>query len=153
VIGDLVRVVDIAPTVLDALAIESPRPLDGVSLLPALTGGTVPTLWAYAETEKSFVGVDPDAYIEGVAGRQRMAQDRNWKLLMVPKKDGAEYRLYDLRKDPEQTTDVCSIHPIETAMSLQRLRPILAADNDAKAKKEPVLTDGQKEQLRALGYR
>jgi arylsulfatase A-like enzyme len=151
VIDDLVRTVDIAPTALDALAIDPPKGLDGVSLLPALTGGTVPPLWAYAETEKSFVGIDPDAYIEGVAGKVRMARDQNWKLLVVPKLDGPEYRLYDLHQDPGETTNLYSRQPERAAALLARLQPILAAD--AGGKNEPQLTDAQKERLRALGYR
>lgn len=151
VIDDLVRVVDIAPTVLDALAIEPPKALDGVSLLPALTGGTLPPLWAYAETEKSFVGVDPDAHIEGIAGKVRMVRDQNWKLLLVPKPDGPEYRLYDLRQDPRETTNLYSRHPEQAAELLERLQRILEADIDRR--NEPQLTDSQKEHLRALGYR
>jgi arylsulfatase A-like enzyme len=151
VIDDLVRVVDIAPTVLDVVGIDPPKGLDGVSLLPALTGDTLPPLWAYAETEKSFVGVDPDAHIEGIAGKVRMMRDQNWKLLLVPKPDGPEYRLYDLREDPRETTNVYSRHPEQAAELLRRLQPILAAD--VGGKNEPQLTDSQKEHLRALGYR
>jgi arylsulfatase A-like enzyme len=80
-----------------------------------------------------------------------MVRDQNWKLLMVPKPNGPEYRLYDLRRDPRETTDVYARHPQEAAVLLQRLQPLLAADSNAQ--NEPQLTDRQKEHLRALGYR
>jgi arylsulfatase A-like enzyme len=151
VVDDLVRVVDVAPTVLDVLGIESPQPLDGATLLPALTGAAVPPLWGYAESEKSFIGVDPDAYIDGVPGKVRMARDQDWKLILVPRPEGPEYRLYDLRADPDEATNVYDRHPDKAAELLHRLQPILTADIGDKG--EPQLTDSQKEHLRQLGYR
>lgn len=151
VIDNLVRTIDIAPTVLAALDIEPTTPLDGANLLPVLTGGAVPPLWAYAETEKSFVGVDPDAHIEGIPGKMRMVRDERWKLLMIPKPDGPEYRLYDLRADPGEASNVYARHPREAAELRERLETVLAAD--VGRKDEPQLSDSEKEQLRALGYR
>src|SRR5262249_19604386 len=50
-IADVVRSVDVMPTVLDFLGIQQPEAVDGTSLVPAITAGSAPRdLETYAET-------------------------------------------------------------------------------------------------------
>ena len=69
VVDTLVRTVDIAPTILDAVGVPAPAGLDGVSLLPAIRGEPLPDLWAYGEAGRSFMGVDPERHLPGVEGK------------------------------------------------------------------------------------
>ena len=80
-VGELVSLIDIAPTLLDAAGVEGPGEADGVSLRPLLEGG--PVHWRhelFVETGATTAIVTPD-----------------WKL--VRWRDGTE-ELYDRRDDP-----------------------------------------------------
>ncbi len=151
VVDDLVRVVDIMPTMLDVASAPAPQGLDGISLLPALTGGEVPALWAYGESGATFVGVDPDTYVSGVRGKVRMVRDRDSKLVVVTKPyQFEEVRLFDLRRDPAELIDVAMHHPERVAELRQLLQPFI--DRDRGDTQVPRLTDNQVDQLRQLGY-
>lgn len=152
VVDTQVRTADIVPTVLSALGLPLPERLDGISLLPALRGGEIPRLWAYAESEKDHLGVDPDFHVEGVKGTHRMARTEDWKLIYVPKPGGPDLRLYDLRNDPGEQTDVAAQHPERVAELRALLDTVLANDTDVDLGEKRTLTDGEKEQLRQLGY-
>ena len=79
----------------------------GRQLLPSIW----PPLWAYGETGRSFMGVDPERYLAGVEGKQRMIRTAGWKLVFVPGRGGAELRLFDLSADPGERTDVAAQAP------------------------------------------
>jgi arylsulfatase A-like enzyme len=148
-IDHLVRVTDIFPTVLASVGLPIPENLDGINLLPAMTGAASPELWAYAESGRSFVDGDPDRYVEGVGGKMRMVREQDWKLIFVPKPDGGEYRLFDLREDPGEERNVAEEYPDKLEALRLRLRPLLLPAN---GETERVLTEAEKEQLRQLGY-
>jgi arylsulfatase A-like enzyme len=150
-VDELVRVVDIMPTVLDVLGLPVPPGLDGISLLPVLTGAApLPALWAYGESDNGFVGDDPDTHLPGVRGKTRMARTPDWKLVLVPKPVSNEVRLFDLRNDPGERVDVADRYPHKIAELQRLLDPFLALDQgDTRV---PQLTESQQEQLRQLGY-
>lgn len=150
VVDELVRVIDIMPTALDANALPVPERLDGTSLLPVLTGGEAPALWAYGESGATFVGVDPDTHVPGVRGKVRMVRDRDSKLVMVPRLLREETRLFDLRSDPAELIDVAAHHPERVAELRALLQPFI--DRDQGNTQVPQLTDNQREQLQQLGY-
>ena len=56
----LVRLIDVGPTLLEAAGLRPLANADGVSLLPLLRGGTLPPLRLYAET--GYTHVAPDAF-------------------------------------------------------------------------------------------
>jgi arylsulfatase A-like enzyme len=145
-----VRIVDIFPTVLDALGLPIPGGLDGVSLLPVIEGQPAPPLWAYGETGRDYVGVDPERFFPGIEGKHRMIRTPQWKLVYVLHPDGPEYRLYDLQNDPGELANVAAEHPETTAELAARLAPILARDDHPHP--ERALTAAQREELRQLGY-
>ena len=93
-IGDNVRTVDIAPTVLNLLS-QSPLPLShGSDLLPLITG-TKTTLnkGAYAESLESN-------FLLEYAGLRSITAD-GWKYIRAPKPE-----LYDLVNDPGELTNL-----------------------------------------------
>ncbi len=152
-VTQLVRAVDIFPTVLDLLDISIPAGLDGISLVPAIRGESLPPLWAYGETGRDYVGVDPERFFPGLEGKHRMVRTADWKLVYVRRPEGPEYRLYDLANDPGETIDVAAQHPAKVAELRAHLDPLVALDDHRHDKRdEPPLTAAQLEQLRQLGY-
>jgi arylsulfatase A-like enzyme len=149
-INQLVRLVDILPTMLDALRLPIPADLDGVSLLPAIAGSSLPDLWAYGESGRDYVGVDPERFFPGVKGKQRMIRTNDWKLVRVARPAAAEYRLFDLEHDPGETRNVAAEHPDRVAELAKHLEPFLKLDEQAR--EERALTDQEREHLRQLGY-
>jgi arylsulfatase A-like enzyme len=150
-IDGIVRTVDIVPTVLDAVGQPIPDGLDGASLLPAIAGEPLPDLWAYAETGRVYAGVDPEIHVEGVAGKHRMIRQGDWKLIYVPKPGVGEYRLYNLKEDPGEATNVATKNPEVVKKLRVHLESILSTEEDASSRTRE-LTEAEKEQLRALGY-
>ena len=148
--SQLVRTVDILPTLADVLEIPVPEDLDGTSLLPAIDRGADLGLHAYAEAGRSFPGVDRDVFFEGVAGKWRMIQDRDWKLVFIPRPGGPIVRLYDLRTDPEEMKDVAAEHPEVVAELRAKLGEVSKADVGQLPDREP--SEEEKAKLRALGY-
>src|SRR5216684_3180164 len=59
-VHQLVRLIDVGPTLLEAAGLRPLANADGVSLLPLLRGGTLPPLRLYAET--GYTHVAPDAF-------------------------------------------------------------------------------------------
>ncbi len=106
-VSQVVRTVDILPTVFDALGIEGPGDIDGVSLLPMLRGETQ-TLIGFAETDyRLFV-------------HHRAIRKGNHKLIL-DLMDGRR-ELYDLSKDPRELNDISSSEPRMTYELEQELR-------------------------------
>jgi arylsulfatase A-like enzyme len=150
-IAQLVRTVDILPTVLEAVGTQVPPGLDGVSLLPAVDDNIDLALTAYAESGREFVGVDPMRMLPGVAGKNRMFRDQRWKLTYRHDGTAPIYALYDLEADPNETTNVASHHTDVFRRMRSSFEQLLAADvSPDKVGKQ--LTSEQIERLRALGY-
>jgi arylsulfatase A-like enzyme len=98
-----VHVVDLLPTLTDALGVEVTAPLAGMSLLPALFGRELDRSWVYV-----FTGSKKDEAII----------TRRWKL----RRSGGAELLYDLHQDPreEMPLDPTDASTIEIAQRLKR---------------------------------
>ena len=102
-----VRTLDLFPTVFDALGLDGPTRVDGVSLLPLLRGQKL-DLSVYAESDyRLFV-------------HQRMIRRGKFKLIL-DLLDGKR-ELYNLEKDPGETEDISSQDPRVTYEMEQDLR-------------------------------
>jgi arylsulfatase A-like enzyme len=102
-----VRLLDLFPTVFDALGLEGPKGVDGASVLPMLRGETQ-NLPVFSETDyRLFV-------------HHRMTRRGDHKLIL-DLADG-EKELYDLAADPGETTDISSQNPRVTYELEQSLR-------------------------------
>jgi arylsulfatase A-like enzyme len=86
---------DLFPTILSAAEVDvkADWKLDGVNLLPHLTGET---------------GVAPHDLLFWRMGNQFAARKGNWKLV---RNDEKSAQLYDLAVDIGETTDLCAKHP------------------------------------------
>jgi len=95
------HIVDIAPTLLEALKIEypdklgeiTPQPLQGNSLMPILKGG---------EPEES------EFYMSGWTKRFRMFRQKDWKIVKLNNED---WELYNLKDDPTEITNLADKNP------------------------------------------
>jgi arylsulfatase len=97
VCNDPVAAWDLLPTLLDiGRAQRKPRPLDGVSLWPALGGMELPA-------DRVLYWKQPGASGEQVV---RMGP---WRAAVAA--NSKQVRLYDLQTDPESQTDVAGQHP------------------------------------------
>ncbi len=130
-----VSLVDVLPTLLDALGLPAISGIDGVSLWPLLS-------------RRAPLGARPIVAEGTLHGPERRALVRwPWKLVET---DGGASRLFDLERDPGERSDLAEAEPERVralAAELDRLRA--GARPDAAA---PEIDDGTRRDLSALGY-
>jgi choline-sulfatase len=134
-----VSVVDLFPTVLDALGLEIPAGLDGSSLIDA----SGEPRFAYSET------LYADFPKRAAEGEELVSIRRGrWKLLARPDR----VSLFNLRSDPAELRDLAAEHPdvvAELQAVIEEVRnrgSAVQEDHAGSASEEHV------ENLRALGY-
>jgi choline-sulfatase len=139
-----VRVIDLFPTLLEALGLPVPAGTEGQSLVRVAAGPPRP---AYSET---FYEHYPLRAEEG----RELASLRldGWKLMIRPGRE----ELYDLRRDPDELRDVSGAHPRELARLRGELERLRTRWPEAVRSREIELSDEERadhvERLRALGY-
>lgn len=139
-VSDIVRSVDLLPTVLDLLGIRLDEEVDGQSLVPLMTGAAG--------------SLDLSAYSEAMYARHhygwsdlRALTSNRFKYIEAPRPE-----LYDLERDPQETRNLYEgrraladrmaavLRRIESAGAAQPAKSIAPIDPDARAR------------LAALGY-
>jgi choline-sulfatase len=88
-----VRLVDVAPTILELAGAPPFSNVDGVSVAPNLRGGSQPIPPAYAETYQPWLSY-------GWSPLKSLRRD-GWKLIVAPRPE-----LYDLERDPREEHNV-----------------------------------------------
>ena len=135
-VASLVSQVDLLPTLLNLLGMSAPADVDGVSLVPALRGQTMPERELYAESlYPSRFGWSP----------LRMVRDTRWKFIDAPRAE-----LYDLDTDPFELHDIAAQRPNVVAGMRARLvdfAPSTRAASQGARPSEDVLRA-----LASLGY-
>jgi arylsulfatase A-like enzyme len=126
--------VDVVPTALQLLGIATHMPHDGISLVPALTGGGLPRRAIYAESLYA-------AHFGG--GPLRMIREGEFKFIAAPTPE-----LYDLARDPGEQQNLAEEH-LATASALYRTLQDMNAD--AHSVGTPLPPD-RRRALEALGY-
>ena len=168
-ISQQVRLMDLAPTLLELAGIDPDRlgDVDAVSLAPLVEsaadggGGSLPFLNAYAESapRRSMFPEHERVYFDGNRGKWRMVRTDQWKLIRIPHPDGDRYELYDLANDPGELDNLYDELPGEAG----KLVPILEAwmradparDSDQTADEDAAiegLDPAAEQQLKTLGY-
>ena len=160
-VSQQVRLLDLAPTLLDLAGVAPLEDADGVSLTPLVQGGSLPYLEAFAESapRRSMFPEHERIYFDGNRGKWRMLRTERWKLIRVPHPDGDRYELYDLVEDPEETTNLYDDLPGEAA----KLVPVLEAWMQSDPARDADRTDTEDaeiqdldpsavQELRSLGY-
>lgn len=134
-IKNLVRSIDMMPTLLDIVSIKIPENLEGVSLIPMIKGRS--------KNEDLFAISERDM-IETL-------QDECWSI-MYDKWKLYNSRLYDLEKDPFERIDISSEHAeLKTTLrkkAIQFIKQIRITQQKEKVE----LDETELEKLKALGY-
>jgi arylsulfatase A-like enzyme len=141
-VGEVVSLVDLAPTILDVFGIPAPKAFQGKSLVPLLKGDSFRDGPAFSETERNHEG----RHLVSV-------RDGGMKFILTLAPDHSEVRseLYDLGADPRE------ISPIRDAVKAERYRGLVAAFLSQAAQAEGSskashLSPEVEERLKALGY-
>jgi hypothetical protein len=123
---------DVAPTLLAAYGVTPPGTMEGIPLQTSTSPGRA----AYLETKHTEVarGWSP----------LHAVRTAEWKYIRAPRPE-----LYDLLRDPGETTDVLGDHPDLGARLAARVDELRASERASSA----AMPDEEvAEQLRALGY-
>jgi arylsulfatase A-like enzyme len=139
-VEQIVRTIDIAPTLLELCGAPISETMCGQSLVPVITDRVDMDLTAYQETgiwlgnipglhperltypnlldlleipdKKTATLVIKPEYIPLMnRAKDRMLRKGRWKLIYQPLRSGALYRLFDMVSDPECRRDVSARHP------------------------------------------
>jgi arylsulfatase A-like enzyme/Tfp pilus assembly protein PilF len=139
VIPDQVRMVDVMPTALALLGVASPKPVQGVSLLPLVGGGRLDLV---AHSESWY-----PRYHYGWS-ELRAVQDGRFKFIRAPRPE-----LYDLQDDPREGKDRSGEDAARLEALSRSLEDLEARTASASAPKGPRPVDAEtEERLAALGY-
>jgi arylsulfatase A-like enzyme len=148
--AEQVSLVDVAPTIVDALGLSVPAEFQGRSLLGAIGGSDTPSESdAWAETQHTVDGSHKVSLRHGEGGK---------KLIVSMYEDGREpaIELYDLARDPSEAVNLAETDSSWLDQALQRVESFLLDASERRrtvAPQSPVqLTPDELDKLRALGY-
>ncbi len=98
---------DLMPTILEMVNVKNPDTYNGKKVLPMKGKSLVNVL--SGENEYAYA---PDEYIGGEMLNGKWMRKGDYKAELVTKPYGPNvWQLYDLSKDPGETTDISSTHP------------------------------------------
>ncbi len=134
------RSIDFLPTLLKLMGGRAPGYVQGVSLTPAFSGGSVETDIAYAETLYPKMNMN--------WSELRAIRTNRWKYIRAPRPE-----LYDLAADPGETSNVIQQHGPEVRKFEAQLNHAISPDGSGKEKVETAMLDERvMDQLKSLGY-
>jgi choline-sulfatase len=139
VVTDPVQHLDVLPTVLELLGIDTLRPLRGRSLVPLFGGGSLPATDIISATYAPEAPRD----LEGVV------RDGH-KYIRTTRPPGEE--LYDLAADPREARDLSADDPARVTAARGVLRKVAPASFSLASDVSKVHDDEVREGLEALGY-
>ena len=150
VVPQLVRNIDVFPTILEALGLAAPAPIEGQSLLPLVMGKNDESepRTAYAEA-LCLIDVHGGAVPERSHDNLFMTMNERWKLIWHATKP-AESELFDLATDPLELKNVAEANPaiVEQLRASLEARGAFTIRKPGEAEQDPKA----KALLNALGY-
>jgi arylsulfatase A-like enzyme len=137
--------IDVMPTLLDLVGLETPAAAQGVSFAPSLVGGVAPT------PRRLFAQVSQDTFA------MEMVRDGNEKLVRHTRGPlTGRHELYDLARDPLERTDLAARSPARVAALGEYLDALhkvsVHAAAQVPASKLKKLDPSTEKALRSLGY-
>ncbi|UCE85520.1 MAG: sulfatase [Deltaproteobacteria bacterium] len=144
-----VSVMDLYPTVLEALGIPVEGTLDGVSLLPLLRGSAEAAARAADRTLLYQINWPKRCIARSIVSQQYKLIEIDWNYEGA----GGQTRLYDLAADPRESVDLSGARPELLARLRGELDAAFRAFEDADAPVPAnVLDELDAKRLEALGY-
>ncbi|MEM7583446.1 MAG: sulfatase [Acidobacteriota bacterium] len=142
-----VSLIDVLPTVLDLVGLESPEGRDGQSLSYLLTGE--PKVNGVLERRTLFAHRLQRRPAEGKENHLWMAMRFPWKLVIPPR---GNPKLFNLETDPGELDDVADQHPDIAAGLTTELMKLQAQARSSGERVDVELDEATLETLRSLGY-
>jgi arylsulfatase A-like enzyme len=139
VVSATVRLTDIMPTVLELANLPIPKTVQGVSLLPWMSGRKNDDLTAYLETYYPFENFGWSE-MKGVT-------DGRWKFIQAPRPE-----LYDLASDPHEENNLFQTAPAQSQKMMQELQAVVRNSSRATPSPKRHMSSEDREKLRSLGY-
>jgi len=139
VVTDNVRIVDVMPTVLQLLGMETPKAVQGSSLLPLARGQSL-----------DLVAISETWYPRHHYGWSELTsiRDGRYHLIAAPRRE-----LYDTQVDPGEVRDIAGASPARAEALERALRAFVAQTSAAHAQAAPRPVEPDVEaRLRSLGY-
>lgn len=140
-LDDIVRQVDVLPTMLQLAGVAAPANLQGASILPLLRSAAPPR---QALSQLRLGDLQIDSVVEG-----------DWKLLraLPPGASAQTFELFDLSIDPGERKDLAASRPVARGFFAEQLAAGMSATlASALDVENAVLSPEVTERLRALGY-
>lgn len=128
-----VRQVDIMPTILDIVGLPMPTSIHGVSLLPRMKGkGEERSLPAISESISAGYQSTPEQEMTVLSS----IRTEDWKLVCTQGSEVEVCELFNLRKDPDETTD---LFHVEREMASQLKKKLHASTIQMQTKRLAML--------------
>jgi len=137
IVAPPVGLINLGPTILDLLRIKKPTTMVGRSLLPLLEDPEIHPLLAMT--------------FKPEASGDRQAVVMNGFKYIITKDTGVE-ELYNLEKDPAETTNLILEQPGRVQAMREYLSDRLTSARLTRPSRKATLNSEEKERLRALGY-
>lgn len=154
VIPDLVRHIDIMPTILDVLNIRKNSLMQGVSLLLLMEGKKMSDLSAFFEAQIVLQLPSRTLTLTGI-------RTDKWKFIKRSNslKEMGSYELYDLKNDPKETSNIAVNNPLLVQSFIKQLNRYSEYSKLRKKilgntmeNRQIILNESKKERLKSLGY-
>ncbi|MFH1679683.1 MAG: sulfatase [Candidatus Eisenbacteria bacterium] len=142
-----VRLLDVAPTLLEAAGVPAPADFEGESLLPAARGPIAPRV-AFSEASKPW-SIEPKMEYQNKY-KAKSVRDERWKFVATPYRDKKE--LYDLWEDPGELRNVAGVETERAAEMEQTLLSWIRERDPGFQRGDLTIEAEIREKLRALGY-
>lgn len=150
-VNQQVELIDIFPTILEALAVPIPESLRGRPLNELLAGKVPPRLERPALSFNVLGLRDPDS----PHGRAKFVDQfarRTWRWKYVEVDRREPYELYDLRHDPQERVNLARKYPQECQEARDHLVQFLGEGRGNRVDSRGRLAPSLIRQLEALGY-
>jgi len=138
-VPDIVRGVDLMPTILDLFGLETPEEVQGESLVPLMTGNDRSIGYAASETYREDGSLFKLSLVEGTR-----------HLITGP--GGGDVELYDLGGDPGELENLAEASPDAPVPFERRLKRWRETNPKQSARDVPLLNPADIKRLTALGY-
>jgi choline-sulfatase len=133
------RTIDFLPTLLELMGGRAPKYVEGLSLVPAFSGKSVPTDISYAETLYPKMNMN--------WSELRAIRTNHWKYIRAPRPE-----LYDLTSDPGETSNVIQQHGPEVQNFEAQLKTFSPGGKGTEKVETAMLDERVMDQLKSLGY-